>query len=190
MLPVRRRDYRRFATDPFELMRRELDRLFTYWPETVETGDLTGEYPLDMREEDNKIVVEQEVPGFKSDEIDASIEGDVLNISAERCTPECQHFSHSRTMLHPRATLRHAAQRSRRVKSGCQAGRRSVAPGNAEGGRTRATPNQHQVNGQQPVENDTNRGHKVLAGGTRQGKGLTWEEDTRSRIAGYRATGP
>jgi HSP20 family protein len=103
MFPVRRRDYRRLMPNPFELMQRDLGRVFGYWPElATETADLTGEYPMDMREEDNKIIVEQEVPGFKSEEIDVSVEGDVLHISAERRTPETKGTSHLRERCYTR----------------------------------------------------------------------------------------
>jgi HSP20 family protein len=89
--------------DPFELMRRDFDRLFSYLPEpATETTELTGEYPMDMREEDNKIIVEQEMPGFKNDEIDVSVDGDVLTILAERHTPETKGTSHLRERRYTR----------------------------------------------------------------------------------------
>ncbi len=103
MLPALRRDYRRLTPDPLDLMRREFGRMFGSWPDVgPEMAEMTGEYPMDIREEDNKIIVEQEVPGFKNDEIDVSIEGDVLTISAERCTPESKGKSH----LHERCYTR------------------------------------------------------------------------------------
>ena len=103
MLPVRRRDHRHLLLDPLELMRQDLGRMFGYWPElTTETAELTGEYPMDVREEDNKIIVEQEIPGFKNDEIDVRVDGDVLSITATRCTPENKGTSH----LHERCFTR------------------------------------------------------------------------------------
>jgi len=103
MLPIRRRHIRRPLFDPFELMQRDLGSMLGYWPELApETADLTGDYPMDIREEDNKIIVEQEVPGFKSDEINVSVEGDTLSISAERHRPESKGTSH----LHERCYTR------------------------------------------------------------------------------------
>lgn len=103
MLPVRRTEYRTPRYDPIELMRRDLGRVFGYWPDLApETAELTGEYPMDMHEENDKIIVEQEVPGFKGDEIDVSVEGDVLSISAERQTPECKGTSHVRERCYSR----------------------------------------------------------------------------------------
>jgi HSP20 family protein len=102
MFPVLRRDYRRFGRDPFELMRRDLDRLFGYWPEMVETADITGEYPMDMREEDNKVIVDQELPGFRKNEIDVSIDRDVLSIVAERRPAEAKGTAHLRERRYTR----------------------------------------------------------------------------------------
>jgi HSP20 family protein len=101
MLPVRRRDLRT-TFDPFELMRRDLGRMFGYWPDLGETTELTAEYPMDVREEDNKVIVEQEVPGFKKEEINVGIDGDVLTISAERHTPESKGTSHLRERRYTR----------------------------------------------------------------------------------------
>jgi HSP20 family molecular chaperone IbpA len=41
-------------------------------------------YPVNIREEDGKLVVDAEMPGFKRDEIDVDIQNGVLRISAER----------------------------------------------------------------------------------------------------------
>ncbi len=102
MLPVRRRSHPHAAYDPFEMMRRELSRMF-YTPEIAAEGsEVTGEYPMDIREEDGKIIVDQEMPGFRGEEIDVSVEGDVLQIAAERRMPETKGRSH----LHERCYTR------------------------------------------------------------------------------------
>jgi HSP20 family protein len=76
-------------------MERVLDRWFRDWglPPAAE-GDLTGAYPVDIREEDGKLIVDAEVPGFKRDEIDVSIDRGVLTITAERKPAEKKGTKH------------------------------------------------------------------------------------------------
>ncbi|TVP79319.1 Hsp20/alpha crystallin family protein [Thioalkalivibrio sp.] len=65
------------STDMFEQM---MQRLFDEFPmETSGAG-----YPVDIREEDGHLIVDAEMPGFKSDEIDVSVADDMLTIRAER----------------------------------------------------------------------------------------------------------
>lgn len=83
MLPtlLRRRREPASYTSPAEWM----ERYFRpWWPETFAEGELTGAYPVDIREEDSKLIVDAEMPGFKNNEIDVSIDNGVLNITAER----------------------------------------------------------------------------------------------------------
>lgn len=66
---------------------RELDRAFdrfwgNNWPQWA--GDLTASYPVDIREDDNHITVEAELPGFRKDEIDVTMEQGLLSINAQR----------------------------------------------------------------------------------------------------------
>lgn len=81
MLPVRRRS--RGLTDPFQATTRDLERLFEPWTDIV-GEDLTASYPVDIREDDNNIYVDAELPGFNKEEIDVSFENGTLTISAER----------------------------------------------------------------------------------------------------------
>jgi HSP20 family protein len=64
-------------------MRDELDRLSggLLMPETEGVG--VG-YPVDIHEDDDNVYVEAEMPGFSRDDIDARVEGDMLQIDAER----------------------------------------------------------------------------------------------------------
>jgi HSP20 family protein len=65
-------------------------------PMLAEDGgrNLTGVYPVDIREDDDNVYVEAELPGFNKDEIDLNLEGGVLNISAERKQEEPKGTSH------------------------------------------------------------------------------------------------
>ena len=85
-------------TDPAESFERTMERLFGDWPlETAGEG-----YPVDISEEDDHITVDAELPGFKNDEIDVSIQDDLLSIQAERSSEPQKGRSH----LHERQFTR------------------------------------------------------------------------------------
>ena len=92
MLPVAVRRQRSLS-EPFSPLERALDRFLGGWPSEAE-ADLTGAYPVDIREEDGKLVVDAEMPGFKRDEIDVSIDNGVLTITGERKPAETQGAKH------------------------------------------------------------------------------------------------
>lgn len=79
MLPTRR-----YAT-PFDMLQREIDRAFDrVWTQGGNGGEMTASYPVDIHEEEDQVVVEAELPGFKKDEIDITMEQGVLTITATR----------------------------------------------------------------------------------------------------------
>jgi HSP20 family protein len=48
-------------------------------------AEVTGDgYPVDINEENDHLIVDAELPGFKNDEIEVSVDDDVLSIKAER----------------------------------------------------------------------------------------------------------
>ncbi len=66
--------------DPFDTFERMMQRMFEDLP-----LESTGQgYPVDIREEDGHLIVDAEMPGFKSDEINVSVADDMLSIEAER----------------------------------------------------------------------------------------------------------
>ncbi|TVP83989.1 MAG: Hsp20/alpha crystallin family protein [Thioalkalivibrio sp.] len=67
-----------------------MERLFDEFP--METGN--AGYPVDIREEDGHLIVDAEMPGFKSDEIDVSVADDMLTIRAERSAEKPKGRSH------------------------------------------------------------------------------------------------
>jgi len=95
MLPLALRR-RRAHEEPFLPTQRFFDRLFNPWwlEEPRPESDLTGAYPVDIREENGNLVVEAELPGFKPDEIDVSVDRGVLSITAEREPAETQGKRH------------------------------------------------------------------------------------------------
>jgi HSP20 family protein len=95
MLPTLANKYS-FFDDPNEFIRRELGRFFR--PVVAENGgtssDLVGAYPVDIRETDDEIVVEAEVPGFEKSEIQVSLERGMLTITGERKAEDVQGEKH------------------------------------------------------------------------------------------------
>ncbi|MCC6683063.1 MAG: Hsp20/alpha crystallin family protein [Phycisphaeraceae bacterium] len=82
MLPTLRRTY----VNPFDLLR-EFDRgLQRCGWSGDEDGYTTAAYPVDVRETDDHIVVEAELPGFSKDDIDITLEKNTLSIQATRKT--------------------------------------------------------------------------------------------------------
>lgn len=95
MLPISIR--RRGSEMEPQLTRRDFDRLFdrffTRGP-WEDLGEITGQYPVDISEDDNSLYVEAELPGFKREEIDVTLEQGVLRISAERKAQEAKGQRH------------------------------------------------------------------------------------------------
>jgi HSP20 family protein len=83
----RQEDQRQIANlydDPF----RSLDtRMSSFLRSMFDNSGLEaglGNYPVDVEEDDDQILIEAEMPGFTRDEIDVSVENGVLTIKAER----------------------------------------------------------------------------------------------------------
>ena len=76
--------------DPFEGAQREFDTMLNrfFGGREVAAGDGTGgylaPYAVDVREDGDHIYVEAELPGFKKDEVDITLENQTLTIAAER----------------------------------------------------------------------------------------------------------
>ncbi len=80
MLPVVRTSR---SNDPFDMLHREFDtalnRLFG-----ADAPVAWAPYAVDVREDADHLYVEAELPGFKKEEIDLTLENQTLTISAER----------------------------------------------------------------------------------------------------------
>lgn len=71
--------------DPFENITREFDVLNRFFNGGQGNGGgRLAPYGVDIREDGDSLVVEAELPGFKKDEIDITLENQTLTISAER----------------------------------------------------------------------------------------------------------
>ncbi|MEO1237518.1 MAG: Hsp20/alpha crystallin family protein [Planctomycetota bacterium] len=79
MLPTIRRTF----DNPFAALR-EFDRAVSRAWDQVEEGVGTASFSVDIREQDDQLVVVADLPGFSKDQIDVSVEQGVLSIEAER----------------------------------------------------------------------------------------------------------
>lgn len=78
------RVHRSTVADPYESMQREFDsvlgRLFVGGGD----GGRLAPYDVDVREDADRLYVEAELPGFKKDEVNITLENQTLTIAAER----------------------------------------------------------------------------------------------------------
>ena len=74
------------AADPFDLLQREFDGMFNRWRGGRETtdGNYLAPYGVDIREDADHFYVEAELPGFRKDDVDITLENQTLTIAAER----------------------------------------------------------------------------------------------------------
>ena len=74
------------AVDPVELFQREFDGMFNRWMGGREAGNgaSLAPYGVDIREDADHFYVEAELPGFKKEEVDITLENQTLTIAAER----------------------------------------------------------------------------------------------------------
>jgi len=78
-------------TDPFEAAQREFDTALNRFFGGREVASNNGgggwaPYSVDVREDADHLYVEAELPGFKKEEIDITLENQTLTIAAERKT--------------------------------------------------------------------------------------------------------
>ena len=76
------------AIDPFEYAQRDFDnllgRLFSGSQGAGDGGTRLAPYGVDIREDQDHFYVEAELPGFKKEDVDITLENQQLTISAER----------------------------------------------------------------------------------------------------------
>ena len=99
MLPVTTDRSARWWGDPFLVASRNLDSIFN--PQAWTQG---GNYPVDIHEDENNLYVEAEMPGFKKDQIDITLENGVLTITGHRGQEKDDGDNH----LHERRWTRYA----------------------------------------------------------------------------------
>src|SRR4051794_41808300 len=71
--------------DPFEAVQSEFNNLLgRVYGNQRNDGNFLAPYAVDVREDGDHIYVEAELPGFKKEEVDVTLENQTLTISAER----------------------------------------------------------------------------------------------------------
>lgn len=70
--------------DPFENFTREVDVLNRFFNGGEGDAQRLAPFGVDVREDGDSLIVEAELPGFKKDEVDITLENQTLTISAQR----------------------------------------------------------------------------------------------------------
>jgi HSP20 family protein len=91
--------------DPYEAIQREFDSVlgrFLGGQPVTDGGERFAPYCVDVREDADHFYVEAELPGFKKDDIDITMENQQLTISAERKEEQKQEGKKGDLLLHER----------------------------------------------------------------------------------------
>ena len=74
------------GNDPYDSVQREFDSMLNrfFGGRETEAGNYLAPYGVDVREDQDHIYVEAEVPGFRKEDIDITLENQTLTINAER----------------------------------------------------------------------------------------------------------
>ncbi len=82
MLPTLRRTG--WIDSPFDALDREFGRALRRAWNDDEGNALTGAYPVDIREDDDHVYVDAEMPGFTKDQISVTLENGILQLAGQR----------------------------------------------------------------------------------------------------------
>jgi len=81
MLPIQMRQR---AADPFEMMTREMERLLNARMPLDEISQNFAPYAVDVHEDNDHFYIDAELPGFRKEDIDLTLENGILTIRAQR----------------------------------------------------------------------------------------------------------
>lgn len=70
--------------DPADFAQRDFNNMLSRFFSGSQDGGRLAPYGVDVREDADHLYVEAELPGFKKDEVDITLENQTLTISAER----------------------------------------------------------------------------------------------------------
>ena len=95
---------RGLSADPYEAMQRDFDSLMSRFFGGREEGGGGGfaPYCVDVREDADHIYVEAELPGFKKDDVDITLENQTLTITAQRGSEQKKQGDKGELLLHER----------------------------------------------------------------------------------------
>jgi HSP20 family protein len=99
-LPTRVQRY----SDPVEIAQREFDTMLGryFGNRLTDGGSGLAPYGVDVREDTDHIYVDAELPGFKKEEVNISLENNTLTISAEHKESEERKSDKAEWLLHER----------------------------------------------------------------------------------------
>lgn len=85
------------TTDPFDAIQREFDSMLGRWVAGRDAdGSRLAPYGVDIREDADHFYVDAELPGFRKEDVDVTLENQMLTITAER---KQQHEDKGKTNL-------------------------------------------------------------------------------------------
>jgi len=98
------RVHRGSYADPYDSLQREFNTMLNQFlgPSQGDGGQRLAPYAVDVREDADHFYVEAELPGFKKDDIDLTLENQTLTISAERKAEKQQKGEKGEMLLHER----------------------------------------------------------------------------------------
>lgn len=98
------RVYRGSSTEPYDSLQREFNAMMNQFlgPSQADGGQRLAPYAVDVREDADHFYVEAELPGFKKDDVDITLENQTLTISAERREERQQKGEKGDLLLHER----------------------------------------------------------------------------------------
>ena len=90
--------------DPYEAVQREFDTMLgrLFGPTQGDGGQRLAPYAVDVREDADHFYVQAELPGFKKDEVDITLENQTLTISSERKEQTDENGPKGELLLHER----------------------------------------------------------------------------------------
>jgi HSP20 family protein len=90
--------------DPYEAAQREFDNMLGrfFGQQGGDGGQRLAPYAVDVREDADHFYVEAELPGFKKDDVDITLENQQLTISAVRKEEQNQKNDKGELLLHER----------------------------------------------------------------------------------------
>ena len=105
MLPIKFRQ--QTSLDPWDATLGTLTRNFfdRFWDDAID-NQLVGSYPVDIHEDDDHLYVDAELPGFKKNEIEVTLENGILGIAAERKVDETKDTKHLTERRYTRVSRR------------------------------------------------------------------------------------
>lgn len=98
------RVHRGSTTDPYEAVQREFDTMLgrLFGQQQGDGGQRLAPYAVDVREDPDHFYVQAELPGFKKDDVDITLENQTLTISAERKEESDEKGPKGELLLHER----------------------------------------------------------------------------------------